>query len=77
MDEAALRHRKQAETFPMPSRKPRTKKRRDIAKKEECETIIEEVETFEDLAPRLHELLLTSPKGTRIYLRVRDRRMLN
>jgi hypothetical protein len=26
------------------------------------------------LGPRMHELLLTEPEGTRIYLRVRDRR---
>jgi hypothetical protein len=39
--------------------------------------IFEEVETFEDLAPRMQELLLTMPPGTRIYLRLRDRRIIN
>jgi hypothetical protein len=48
-----------------------------IIKKQKCTTIFEEVEKFEDLRPRMHELLLTSPEGTRIYLRVRDERTLN
>ena len=45
--------------------------------KQKCPVIFEEVEKFEDLGPRMHELLLTSPRGTRIYLRVRDRRTIN
>ena len=61
----------------MPTKKPRTEKQRNIIKKQKCTTIFEEVEKFEDLGPRMHELLLTSPEGTRIYLRVRDERTLN
>ena len=61
----------------MPTKKPRTEKQRNIIKKQKCTTIFEEVEKFEDLRPRMHELLLTSPEGTRIYLRVRDERTLN
>jgi hypothetical protein len=56
----------------MPTKKYRSEKQRNIIKKQKCTTIIEEVERFEDLGPRMHELLLTSPEGTRIYLRVRD-----
>jgi hypothetical protein len=41
------------------------------------DAIFEEVETFEELAPRLHELLLTSPKGTKVYVHVRDRRSVH
>jgi hypothetical protein len=40
-------------------------------------TIFEEVATFDDLAPRMQELLVTNPPGTRIYLRVRDPRTIN
>jgi hypothetical protein len=76
-DEAALWHRKQSETFPMPAKKSRTEKQRNIAQKKKCATIIEEVENFEDLGRRMQELLLTSPEGTRIYLRVRDQRTVN
>jgi hypothetical protein len=61
----------------MPTKKPRVEKQRDIIKKQKCTTIIEEVDRFEDLGPRMQELVLTSPEGTRIYLRVRDRRTLN
>ena len=56
----------------MSTKKPPTEKQRNIKKKQKCTTIIEEVEKFEDLGPRMHELLLTSPEGTRIYLRVRN-----
>jgi len=66
----------------MLTKKPRTEKqrkiiKRQIIKKQQCATIIEEVEKFEDLAPRLLELLLTEPKGTRIYLRVRKDTTIN
>jgi len=66
----------------MPINKPRTEKRREIVKREVIKkqkhtAIFEVVETFEELGRRMRELLLTSPKGTRIYLRVRDRRTLN
>jgi hypothetical protein len=57
----------------MSTKKSKTEKRRKIVRKQAVATIIEEVETFEDLGPRMQELLLTSPVGTRIYLRVRDR----
>jgi hypothetical protein len=72
-----LRHRKQTETFPMTSKKLQTEKRRSAIKKQKCTTIVEEVEKFEDLAPRMQELLLTSPEGTRIYLRVRKDTTIN
>jgi hypothetical protein len=55
----------------------KARRRRTTVKKQKYTTIVEEVEKFEDLAPRLHELLLTESEGTRIYLRVRDRRTIN
>ena len=61
----------------MAIKKPRTAKQRTTVEKQKYNVIFEEVEKFEDLAPRMHELLLTEPKGTRIYLRVRDRRIIN
>jgi hypothetical protein len=61
----------------MPNKKPLKAKQRNTKKKKKCTTIIEEVEKFEDLGPRMHELLLTSPEGTRIYLRVRDQRTVH
>jgi len=61
----------------MPAKKSRTEKQRKIIRKQAATTIIEEVERFEDLGPRMHQLLLTSLKGTRIYLRVRDQRTLH
>lgn len=61
----------------MATKKPPAAKNRAIVEKQECTAIFEEVEKFEDLGPRMHELLLASPKGTRIYLRVRDRRTIN
>ena len=61
----------------MATKKPPAAKNRAIVKKQKYTAIFEEVEKFEDLGPRMHELLLTSPKGTRIYLRVRDRRTIN
>jgi hypothetical protein len=45
----------------MPTKKYRSEKQRNI-KKQKCTTIIEEGERFEDLGPRMHELLLTHPK---------------
>ncbi len=54
-----------------------TRRQRNRVKKRKCTAIFEEVDKFEDLAPRLHELLLTEPDGTRIYLRVRDRKTIN
>jgi hypothetical protein len=33
--------------------------------------IFDEVDTFEELAPRLHELSLKVPAGTRVYVRIR------
>jgi hypothetical protein len=56
----------------MPTKNPLAGKRRNTKKGQECKTIIEEVENFEDLGPRMQELLLTLPQGTRIYLRVRN-----
>src|SRR5262249_38273519 len=76
-DEAALRHRKQTEASPMTVKKPRAADQRTTVKKQKYNAIFEEVEKFEDLAPRMQELLLTEPKGTRIYLRVRDVRTIN
>ena len=61
----------------MAIKNPRAAKQRTTVKKQKYTAIFEEVEKFEDLAPRMHELLLTEPKGTRIYLRVRDRRIIN
>ena len=61
----------------MAAKNPPVAKKRAIVKKQKCAAIFEEVEKFEDLAPRMHELLLTEPKGTRIYLRIRDRRTIN
>jgi hypothetical protein len=76
-DEATLRRRKQTGTSPMATKKPQAAKQRNMVKKQKYSAIFEEVEKFEDLGPRMHELLLTSPKGTRIYLRVRDRRTID
>jgi hypothetical protein len=45
--------------------------------KEKNTAIFEEVDSFEELGLRMQELLLTSPKGTRIYLRVRNGRTIN
>ncbi len=47
----------------MATKSPRAAKKRATVKKQECTAIFEEVEKFEDLAPRMHELLLTSPRG--------------
>jgi hypothetical protein len=58
----------------MATKKPRAAKRQ---KNQKFATVFEEVEKFEDLAPRMEELLLTEPEGTRIYLRVRDRTAIN
>ena len=35
--------------------------------------IFAEVDTFEELAPRLHELSQSAPPGTRIYVRIRPK----
>jgi hypothetical protein len=35
--------------------------------------IFDEVDTFEELAPRLHELSVTAPAGTRVYVRIRPK----
>jgi hypothetical protein len=48
-----------------------------IVNNQNVATIFEEADTFEDLTPRMQELLLTTTPGTRIYLRVRDRRIIN
>ena len=56
----------------MPTKNPLAGKQRNTIRKQDCKTIVEEVERFEDLAPRMRELILNSPKGTRIYLRVRN-----
>jgi hypothetical protein len=61
----------------MSDKKSRTEKQRKIPKIGKCTAIVEEVETFEDLGPRVQELLLNSPEGTRIYLRVRNRRTVH
>jgi hypothetical protein len=63
--------------FPMATKQPRAAKQCATVKKQKYTTIVEEVEKFEDLVPRMHELLLIEPEGTRIYLRVRDRRTIN
>jgi hypothetical protein len=54
----------------MATKNPRTAKKQAIVKKQQYTAIFEEVEKFEELGPRMHELFLASPKGTRIYLRV-------
>jgi hypothetical protein len=61
----------------MTMKKPRAATQRTTVKTQEYTVLFEEVEKFEDLAPRMHELLLAEPKGTRIYLRVRDREVVN
>ena len=61
----------------MTTKNKKITKKQTIVKEQEYTVIFEEVEKFEDLGPRMHELLLTSPEGTRIYLRVRDRRTIN
>jgi hypothetical protein len=76
-DEAALQRRKQTETSPMATKKPQAAKQRTMIKKQKCTAIFEEVDELEDVAPRMIELLLTSPEGTRIYLRVRNRRTIH
>ncbi len=53
------------------------RRQRTTVKKQKHTAIFEEVEKLEDLGPRMVELLLTEPEGTRIYLRVRDRRTIN
>ena len=61
----------------MLTKKPRTEKQRKIIKKKKHIAIFEEVQNVEDLGTRMQELLLTSPKGTRIYLRVRKDTTIN
>ena len=71
----------------MLTKKPRTEKqrkiikrkiiKRKIIKKKRHTAIFEEVKNFEELGTRMQELLLTSPKGTRIYLRVRKNTTIN
>ena len=61
----------------MATKKPRVAEKRAAKKKQTWITIVDEVDTFEELAPRLHELLLTSPDNARVYVRVRDPRTLN
>ena len=61
----------------MATKKPRAAKQRTMVKKQKCTAIFEEVDELEDVAPRMIELLLTSPEGTRIYLRVRNRRTIH
>ena len=61
----------------MGTKKPRAAKQRTTVKKQKYTAIFEEVDKVEDIAPRMLELLLTEPEGTRIYLRVRDRRTIN
>jgi hypothetical protein len=58
----------------MATKRPRAAKQRTVVKKQKCTAIFEEVDELEDVAPRMIELLLTEPVGTRIYLRVRNRR---
>lgn len=61
----------------MAPKQPRPKPPQTISKDQGYATIFEEVAAFEDLAPRMQELLETNPPGTRIYLRVRDARTIN
>jgi hypothetical protein len=53
------------------------RRQRTTVKKQKHTAIFEEVEKLEDLGPRMVELLLAEPEGTRIYLRARDRRTIN
>jgi hypothetical protein len=76
-DEAVLRHRKQTETSPITTKKPRAAKQRTMVKEQKCTAIFEKVDELEDVAPRMLELLLTEPEGTRIYIRVRNRRTIH
>jgi hypothetical protein len=79
-DEAMLKHRKvSTEKFPMPIENPRSnmrhrpvEKKNKPAKTKRYAPIFEEVEDFEELGRRMKELLLSEPKGRKIYLRVRD-----
>jgi len=48
-----------------------------MVKKQKGTAIFEEVDEVEDVAPRMLELLLTEPEGTRIYIRVRNRRIIH
>jgi hypothetical protein len=64
------------------TKKPRTEKQRKIikpkiVKKKKRTAIFEVVDSSEGLGTRMQELLLTSPKGTRIYLRVRKDTTIN
>jgi len=56
----------------MRTKKSMTRKQRSTIKEQNYETIIEDVQDFEELGRRMQELVATSPKGTRIYLRVRN-----
>jgi hypothetical protein len=60
----------------MDTKKPRAARRRTMVKKQKGTAIFEEVDEVEDVAPRMLELLLTEPEGTRIYIRVRNRRTI-
>ena len=57
--------------------KPRKLIKRKIIKKKRHAAIFEVVGSFEELGTRMQELLLTSPAGTRIYLRVRKDTTIN
>jgi hypothetical protein len=66
----------------MLTKKPRAEKprkiiKRKIIKKKKHTAIFEVVDSFEELGTRMQELLLTEPKGTRIYLRVRKDTTIN
>jgi hypothetical protein len=61
----------------MAAGKPRTRKGGAPKKQQKRITVVGEVETLEDLAPRMQELTLDLPEGSRIYLRVRNQRTVH
>jgi hypothetical protein len=61
----------------MATKKLRAVKARGSIKKRKCKTVFDEVETLEDVAPRMIELLPSESEGNRIYISIRDRRTIN
>jgi hypothetical protein len=61
----------------MAAKEPRTAKRQTAVKKQKSTAIFNAVDEIEDVAPRMLELLLTEPEGTRNCIRVRNARTIN
>jgi hypothetical protein len=49
------------------------KKQRSDSAEAPLPAMFDEVDTFEELAPRLHELSQSAPPGTRVYVRIRPK----